>query len=97
MARSVVYIPQFGNNLRNLRTARGLTRAALASLAGVDRTRIYELEGADISNPTLDTLLRLQRALELSSLELLLDGITDFASVRLRTELNADETEREAG
>ncbi len=96
-SKRVVYIQQFGRNLRSLREFKGLTVAELASKTGIDRTRIYDLEDQETPNPTLDTLLRLQEALGLASLELLLDGIADFASVRRRAHENFDEDNHKAG
>lgn len=84
---SVLYIKHFGRNLRRLRQTRGYTVTALAIESGLGRGLLTRLEGDDPSNPTLDTLLRLQRALKLSSLELLLQGEEEFASRRLLTEV----------
>jgi transcriptional regulator with XRE-family HTH domain len=89
--RPVVYIRQLGANIRVLRELKGLKHSELALKAGVDRTYLYELEGSDHVNPTLDTLLRLQGALGLASLELLLEGLPNFASVREQIEEGSSE------
>lgn len=60
----------FGNNLRRLRKARGLTQADLARLAGCDRGTVARHE-AGVMRPTLETVGRYARALGLCELKLL--------------------------
>jgi transcriptional regulator with XRE-family HTH domain len=59
-----------GNNLRSIRELRGLTQQQLASLCGVPRSTVANIEVGG-SNPTLAVLLRLAGALHLSLEELL--------------------------
>jgi transcriptional regulator with XRE-family HTH domain len=51
-----------GANVAVLRHAAGLTQAQLAQAAGMKQPRIAELERGD-ANPTLETLVRVARAL----------------------------------
>jgi transcriptional regulator with XRE-family HTH domain len=59
----------FGEVLRELRAQRGLTQEALALEAGTERSHISSLERAE-KGPTLGTILRLARALDMSAGEL---------------------------
>lgn len=71
----------FGANLRRLRTQRGLTQDDLASEVGMKVPQLSRLENT--SSPLgfqLRTLLRLQRALGLSSVEELLGELTPSPS-----------------
>jgi transcriptional regulator with XRE-family HTH domain len=61
-------------NLRRHRGHAGLSQEKLAELCDLDRTEISLLECGKRS-PRLDTLVRLTRALELSSVAELLEGI----------------------
>jgi len=58
------------HNLKEIRELRGLTQAQLASLSGVPRSTVANIEAGD-SNPTLAVLARLASALHLSLEELL--------------------------
>jgi transcriptional regulator with XRE-family HTH domain len=59
----------FGEVLRELRVQRDLTQEALALEAGTERSHISALERAE-KGPSLGTILRLARALNLSAGEL---------------------------
>ena len=65
---------QFARNLREQRTAAGLSQEALASLCDLHRTEISLLERCKRS-PRLETIVILSRGLELASPAQLLDGI----------------------
>lgn len=52
----------------------------LAKLAGISQETLRQLERDPQANPRLDTLLRIQQALGLASLEQLLGGFTRFPS-----------------
>jgi len=54
----------FGKVLREQREARGLSQEALALSASVDRTFVSQIERA-IRQPTLTTLWKLARALDI--------------------------------
>lgn len=51
-----------GRELRQARLAAGMTQEALSSAAKIDRSYISQLE-RDLKSPTVDTLLRLCRAM----------------------------------
>lgn len=52
-----------GNNMKELRTIRGLTQAQLAELVGVARVSIIAVEKGRFL-PTIETALRISKALE---------------------------------
>ncbi len=58
-------------NLKALRTARGLTQVELAKKMQRKQAYIAQLETGAESNPTLDTLRRLAKALKVGVTELL--------------------------
>ena len=60
----------FGQVVRTLRTRKGISQEALASLAGIHRTYIGGIERGE-RNPTLTMIHRLARALEVSPATLL--------------------------
>lgn len=72
--------PQLGPSVRALRNQRGYSQRELARRAGVDARLLADLERGRHVNPTLRTLLKLQRALGLCSVELLLGGQRRFPS-----------------
>lgn len=59
-----------GNNIRQLREARGLTQAQIAKIAGVPRPTWANLESG-AANPTLAVLIRVATALQVSLEELI--------------------------
>jgi transcriptional regulator with XRE-family HTH domain len=63
-------VKAIAGNLRRLRTARGLSAAALAREAGVARATLAELE-AGRGNPTVETLYGLARVLGVTFADLL--------------------------
>src|SRR3954451_18456643 len=66
-------VKAIAGNLRRLRTARGLSAAALARESGVARATLTELE-AGRGNPTVDTLHRLARVLGVTFADLLVQA-----------------------
>lgn len=60
----------FGQNLRDLRVARGLSQEALAELIGVHRTYMGGLERGE-RNPTLKSVERVAAHLDVDPLSLL--------------------------
>ena len=60
-------------NLRRLRTARGLSAAALARESGVARATLAELE-AGRGNPTVETLYGLAKVLGITFADLLVEA-----------------------
>lgn len=60
----------FAMNLKQIRTARGLTQVALANRMKVKQPYIAQLETGVERNPSLHTLRRLAKALKVSVAEL---------------------------
>ena len=60
--RNEEYIKAFGNNLKKLRTAKSLSREALAAEAGIEAKQIYRIEVGE-TNPTISTVAALANAL----------------------------------
>ncbi len=52
--------------LRKLREAKGLSQEKLARLADVANNTIIKIEGGKNDNPTLDTLKKIAKALDIS-------------------------------
>ena len=66
-------LTQFGNRLRNLRRARGVSQEKLAELAGLHRTYVGDVERGE-RNISLVNLATLAQALQVS-LSVLLEDI----------------------
>jgi len=66
------FIRDFGARVRELRVERGLTQEKLADLAGMHFTAIGHIERASRSS-TLETVLKLAKALQVQPHELLPD------------------------
>lgn len=62
---------RFAHALRELRKSKGLTQEALAQRAGVDYKYLQKLEGSKPSSPTLSTLNKLAKGLQITLVELL--------------------------
>ena len=58
------------NNIKKLREAKGLSQEKLARLADVANNTIIKIEAGKNQNPTLDTLKKIAKALEVSLDEL---------------------------
>jgi len=61
---------RFGKRLRGLRKRKNLTQEDLAYAAGLEYKYIQRLEGKKPSSPTLNTLEKLAKALNISLLKL---------------------------
>lgn len=59
------------NNLRKLREKKGLSQDRLAKLADVANNTIIKIEQGENINPTLETLKKVAKALEVSVDELI--------------------------
>lgn len=70
MVRNKEGAKAFGMHLRRLRDERNLSQQELADLADMRKTTVQRIEWAQAS-PTLDTLLSLSQALEISLQELM--------------------------
>ena len=62
------------NNLKKLREKKGLSQDRLAKLADVANITIIKIEQGENINPTLDTLKKIAKALEISVDDLIGDG-----------------------
>jgi len=60
--------------MHDLRIEKGYTQEELARTADVTLRRVADLENKSNTNPTLDTLSRIARALGVSTSELILDN-----------------------
>jgi len=83
---AVNYDGQLGARIRSLRETRGMSIRGLARLAGTSQETVRQLESDPRANPTLETLLGVQQALGLASLEQLLGGFDRFPSRELAEE-----------
>ena len=61
---------EIGENLKKLRKIRGFSQQDLAKIAGVAYNTIAKIEAGTNSNPTLETTLRLAKALGVNINEL---------------------------
>jgi len=60
-----------GQNLKKLREKKGLSQDRLAKLADVANNTIIKIEQGENENPTLETLKKIAKALEISVDELI--------------------------
>lgn len=70
MTRIPVHRREFGNRLRELRTAQGYSQEEFAHHVDLDRTYVSGCERG-VRNPTLDVIVKLARGLNLPPTELL--------------------------
>jgi transcriptional regulator with XRE-family HTH domain len=66
-------ISQIGKNLKKLRKQKGLSQDRLSKLADVSYNTVIKLESGGINNPTIETLQKLAKALEVS-----IDNLINF-------------------
>ena len=59
------------NNIKRLREAKGLSQEKLARLADVANNTLIKMESGENKNPTLETLKKVAKALEVSVDELI--------------------------
>ena len=57
---------KIGKNIKKLRQAKGLSQDRLSKLADVSYNSIIKLETGGITNPTIDTLQKIAKALDVS-------------------------------
>lgn len=74
----------FGARLSRLRKAAGMSARDLGSRTGISHSYLSRLERERSANPTLDTMLALQRAFGLGSLDELLGPMPSQLHQRLR-------------
>jgi DNA-binding XRE family transcriptional regulator len=75
MKKGTRSLASFGQNVRNVRTASGLTQRRVATIAHLDPTYISGIERG-VRNPTLRIISRLAKALEVP-VEKLCAGVRD--------------------
>ena len=66
MTTTMSTTPTFGERLRAMRTARGLTLAELANRAGMHLQGVANIESGRRPNPTWETVVALSKALGVS-------------------------------
>ena len=59
-------ITQIGKNLKNLRKQKGLSQDRLSKLADISYNTVIKLETGGIVNPTIETLQKIAKALNIS-------------------------------
>jgi len=62
-AKEDKYLKEFGKNLQRLRKAKGLSTREFADSAEISHSSVGRLE-AGLTNPTLTTLIKLAKALD---------------------------------
>jgi transcriptional regulator with XRE-family HTH domain len=60
-----------GKNIRKLRKQKGLSQDRLSKLADISYNTVIKLESGNITNPSIDTLQKLARALSVGVDDLL--------------------------
>lgn len=68
---SMTNLKKLGEKIRKLRINKGLTQEKLAELAGVDPKTVIEIEAGKRENPTVNTLDKLAKSLNVSLSEIL--------------------------
>ena len=64
-------VNKIGKNIKKLRQAKGLSQDRLSKLADVSYNSIIKLETGGITNPTIETLQKIAKALEVQVDDLL--------------------------
>lgn len=68
---SMAEVNKIGKNIKKLRQAKGLSQDRLSKLADVSYNSIIKLETGGITNPTIETLQKIAKALEVQVDDLL--------------------------
>ena len=66
-ARDAQLLINFGKKIKRLRSLKGLTQAELCQLSGVNRYTLMKYEQMLEAPPSMETIIRLCQALEVSS------------------------------
>jgi len=64
-------ISQIGKNIKKLRKQKGLSQDRLSKLADISYNTVIKLESGGITNPSIDTLQKLTKALNVGVDDLL--------------------------
>ncbi|MBT3729817.1 helix-turn-helix transcriptional regulator [bacterium] len=59
-------IPTVAKNIRKLRKAKGLSQDRLSRLADISHATIIKIESGGIQSPTIDTVQKIAKALDVS-------------------------------
>ena len=79
---SVQFREQLGKRIRMERTGRGWTLAETAAYSGLSTGELSDLENGRRSNPGIGSLLSLQRAFDLVTIEQLLGSFPSYTAAR---------------
>lgn len=66
MAKKQQPIPLIGKTIKSIRIQKGISQVALSNKAGLTNSYIGNLENGFIHNPTLDSLISIAKALEVT-------------------------------
>ncbi|EDK34024.1 helix-turn-helix domain-containing protein [Clostridium kluyveri] len=67
------------DNLKKIREIKGITKYRLSKKSGISQSYICEIESGKYTNPSIDIVLKLAEALEISISELL--GLSEVKEV----------------
>jgi aspartate racemase len=81
----------FGENLKNIRTDLEITQDDLCQKLGIDRSYLSKIENGKI-NPTLDTILKIASALNISPNDLIVNTLPKIKTVGILGGLGPDTT-----
>jgi len=59
-------LPVIAKNIRKFRTKKGISQDALSKLADISFNTVTKIEAGDTPNPTIDTVKKIAKALEVS-------------------------------
>lgn len=60
-----------GDKIQEYRKEKGITQETLAKLAGIPYTTLAKIESGQVKNPTINTLIKIAAALEITLDELI--------------------------
>jgi len=60
------YLPIIAKNIRKFRTKKGVSQDTLSKLAGVSFNTVTKIEAGDTPNPTIETVNKIAKALDVS-------------------------------
>jgi transcriptional regulator with XRE-family HTH domain len=60
------YLPIIAKNIRKFRTKKGVSQDTLSKLAGISFNTVTKIEAGDTTNPTIETVNKIAKALDVS-------------------------------
>ena len=60
------YLPIIAKNIRKFRTKKGVSQDTLSKLAGISFNTVTKIEAGDTPNPTIETVNKIAKALDVS-------------------------------